>query len=217
MATPIIVIRIFWQEIYDAVCEGLDTQEAIKLLVDNGIYTPVILEHMEDYQAFRYIISYAPTDRDGIALEYAERIIKNDPKSDAGLEAGLYLGRRVKNPDRKRTYYRGVLQYHPNNIQALQHLAVQLDYDYPEEAIPILKKLNSLNPSLSNDGFGIAYERLGDYKTSWIYFKKEIKVGQNKPQLKYNGQTSRGCVRSRRTYAFADREYFCRFGFNVNR
>ena len=178
----------YWQEVYDAVCEGLNTQDAIKLLVEGEVYTPMILEHMDNYQAFKYILSCAPLDRRSPAKEYTKRLISEDPKSKVGLEVGLYLGRHTKDLSKKRAYYRGVLEYHPNNTQALHQLSVLLDYDYPETAIPVIKKLNSLDPSLGNDRLGIAYERLGDYKTAWIYFKKELKVGQDNPQRKYGSR-----------------------------
>ena len=83
----------YFQEVYDAVCEGLDTETAVKTLFENEIYTDVILPDMDSYQAFKYLFNVAGTVKDASSLrhEYAKRVLSEMPKSAQGLETGFIL------------------------------------------------------------------------------------------------------------------------------
>lgn len=165
----------YFQEVFDAVNNGQDMETTIKLLKEYRIYTTVVLEHMDSYEAFQYIISVAPVDIEEPAIEYAKRVIGEDPRSSEALEAGLYIARMTKDPHEAETYLMGALKYHPNSGKALSELGSLLSFDKPSEAILHLKKGEFYNPGYVNSQLGVAYERLGDYKSAWLHYKKALK------------------------------------------
>ena len=166
----------YFQEVFEAVNNGQDMETTIKLLKEYRIYTPVVLEHMDNYEAFKYITSVAPVDIDKVpAIEYAKRVIGENPRSSEALEAGLYIARRSKDPHEEETYLRGVLKYHPNSTMALFKLGRLLSLENPNESIIHLKKAINYNPAQVNSELGVAYERLGDYKSAWLHYKKALK------------------------------------------
>lgn len=180
----------YFQEVFDAVNNGQDMETTIKLLKEYGIYTPVVLEHMESYEAFRYVIEKAPTEYKGPALQsgddikYAKRVIGEDPRSSEALEAGLYIARVLEDPNEQETYYRGVLKYHPDSSKGLYGLGQLIGFDRPSEGIVYLKKATDLDPLIGgprggNHQLGIVYQRLGDYKSAWVHFKKSVALYPN--------------------------------------
>ena len=171
----------YFREVYEAVSYGKDMETTIKLLKAYNIYTDVVLEHMDSYEAFMYVRKLAPVDftvptiYDGNDIKYAKRVIAEGPSSPQALEAGLYLGYALEEPHEQQTAYLNVLEHHPTSAVALYGLGEILTYDQPELAIPYLKKAAQLDPELgSNMWLGAAYERLGDYKTAWLHYKKEL-------------------------------------------
>ena len=88
------------------------------------------------------------------------------------LEAHLYLVHRGPDDALAAAQYREILHDFPDSIGALTGLGIRLARDHPVEAIQHLKKANRVNPSFGLRGLGMAYQRLGDYKTAWIYLKK---------------------------------------------
>ena len=52
-------------------------------------------------------------------------------------------------------------------------LGSRLHYNHPKEAIQILKKVNQLDPA-RDYSLGLSYERLGDYKTAWVHYRKAL-------------------------------------------
>lgn len=177
----------YFQEVYEAVSNGRDMETTIDILKEYGIFTDVVLEHMDSYEAFEYALNssiptdyIAPTTMTGPDMKYAKRVIAEDPSSPEALEAGLYLGRLLRDPHEKQTAYLKVLEDHPNSAMALDRLGNLLDYDQPELAIPYLKKAAQLDPELGSDALlGVAYERLGDYKTAWTHYKRALKHNPN--------------------------------------
>ncbi|MDE2674702.1 MAG: hypothetical protein OXH65_06295 [Paracoccaceae bacterium] len=173
----------YFQEVYEAVSNGRDMETTIDILKEYGIFTDVVLEHMDSYEAFEYALNssipadyIAPTTMTGPDMKYAKRVIAEDPSSPQALEAGLYLGRLLREPHEKQTAYLKVLEHHPNSSMALDRLGRLLSYDQPELSVPYLKKASQLDPSHGSDSeLGVAYERLGDYKTAWIHYKKALK------------------------------------------
>lgn len=170
----------YFKEVYEAVSNGQDMETTIEILKEYNIYTDVVLEHMDSYEAFKYVLNQAPVDRKGPAKKYGNRVISEDPKSPEALEAGLYIAVYMTD-DRyeKQTYLLGALKHHPNSVRALHELGELLNFDQPAMAIPFLKKANRLNPSRGNYELGIAYQRLGDYKTAWVHFQKSIHTTQS--------------------------------------
>lgn len=188
----------YFQEVYEAVSNGQDMETTIKLLKEYGIYTSVVLEHMDSYEAFKYILREAPTDITGFGVsggddkKYAKRVIAEDPRSSEALEAGLYIARVTEDPHEKETYLRDVLKYHPNSGKALYELGILLILDKPIEAIPHLKKGEFHDPGAVNSKLGVAYERLGDYKSAWLHYKKALKHNPNDYCILNLGAIARG-------------------------
>lgn len=176
----------YFQEVYDAVSNGQDMATTIEILKEYCIFTDVVLEHMDSYEAFQYILNSsipvdlkAPSIFTGPDIRYAKRVISEDPSSAEALEAGLYIGRLLKDPHEAATFLRGAIKYHPDSAMALFRLGDLFAYDSPTDAIPYLKKAAQIDPSIGgtrggNYALGIAYQRLGDYKTAWVHFKKSI-------------------------------------------
>lgn len=161
----------FFQELYDAVSDGRDMETTIEILKEYNIYTDVVLEYMEPYEAFQYALT-APTGYKGPALKYAERVFSENPSSPEGLEAGLYMARGEEDN------FRRVLKYHPNSAMVLIQLGRSIEEERPSEAIVYLKRAAQLGQigmnrlGIADHALGIAYQRLGDYKSAWIHFKR---------------------------------------------
>ncbi|MDE0482750.1 MAG: hypothetical protein OXI67_09250 [Candidatus Poribacteria bacterium] len=176
----------FFQEVYEAVSDGRDMETTIEILKKYNIYTDVVLEHMDSYEAFIYILESAPVDYTGTATKYGERVISEDPSSAEALEAGILLGGEDD--------LRAVLKYHPNSPLALFKLGNLLLFERPEEAIVHLKKatqlgkLGDFSNSLDTGDrmLGIAYQYLGDYKTAWVHLKRAqaLAVDPNHPRIR---------------------------------
>ncbi len=108
------------------------------------------------------------------------------------LEAKYYLADALI-PWSKESYsekaqaYREILEIEPNSINALLLLllgCVLVKDDKPAEAIPYLKRVNRLNPEAGFLTLGEAYEKLGDVKTAWTYYKKALSY-QFPPQTRF--------------------------------
>ncbi|MDE0318068.1 MAG: hypothetical protein OXM61_24570 [Candidatus Poribacteria bacterium] len=114
-------------------------------------------------------------------LALAERIIAERPYSDDAAEARtilLYEHRENYDKAGAVAYLQDALEYHPESSLILSDLGMELWYDNPEEAIPYLQKaLSVANPDgIAYLHLGHAYERLGDYKTAWVYYKTGQRV-----------------------------------------
>ncbi len=171
----------FWQEKYDLIDEylGLDTESTVRFIIEHNLYTEAIVKYLDDYDAFRYVKENAPHGEKGLAVDAAERVFANEPGSLKGLETGLYLARLATEVDgdntEAHTIYLSILRHHPDNVKALYKSGEVFIYDdMPEEAIPLFEKANRLVPTHYNFNLGEAYYMLGDYKTAWVYFRKEL-------------------------------------------
>lgn len=171
----------YWQEKYDLIDEylGLDTESTVRFIVEHGIYTEAIVKYLDDYDAFRYVLEYAPHGEKYPATDAAERVFANEPGSLKGLETGLHLAANAEDiggdNTAAHTAYLAVMRHHPDNVDALYRLGRLFLYDEePEGAIPLYEKANRLVPTHFNFNLGQAYDLLGDYKTAWVYFRKEL-------------------------------------------
>ncbi len=181
----------FSQEVFEAVSDGRDMETTIEILKEYRIYTDVVLEHMDSYEAFIYIQESAgDAGRDNLILVYAKRVISEDPSSAEALEAGLYLARMLRAPHEKETYLRGTLKYHPNSTLALYHLGSTILFEKPEEAIVYFKKtiplgrIGESSLDVADYMLGIAYQRLGDYKSAWVHFKRAQALNSHDPRAR---------------------------------
>ena len=169
----------YWQEKYDLIDEylGLDTESTVRFIIEHALYTEAILKYLDDYDAFRYVEENAPDK--GPAVDAAERVFANEPGSLKGLETGLYLARLATEVDgdntEAHTIYLSILSHHPDNVKALYRYGEVFLYDEePEGAIPLFEKANRLVPTHYNYHLGRSHNMLGDYKTAWVYFRKEL-------------------------------------------
>ena len=163
----------YYRDVYEAVSDGRDMAATIQLLKAYGIYTDVVLDHMESYDAFIYVQNTANLDiQDPIAVKYAKRVVNEDPSSAEALDAWLYLERVTKDPQQDEIILRAALEYHPNSVRVLSELGKLFVHEKPEQAISYLKRANRLDSKKGDWDLGIAYQRLGDYKTSWVHLKK---------------------------------------------
>lgn len=171
----------YWQEKYDLIDEylGLDTESTVRFIIEHEIYTEAIVKYLDDYDAFRYVLEYAPHGEKYPATDAAERVFANEPGSLKGLETGLHLAANAEDiggdNTAAHTAYLAVMRHHPDNVDALYRLGRLFLYDEePEGAIPLYEKANRLVPTHFNFNLGRAYDLLGDYKTAWVYFRKEL-------------------------------------------
>ena len=132
-----------------------------------------------------------------LARRYAERVL-SETVSDSRehFEAKLFLADTDTDFPRAATLYRELLKSDPDSQYIIHsvlkeaipvrrhiyvHLGNRLWRDHPEEAIPYLKMAVQLDephgdyPMMSNHLLGYAYERIGDYKTAWVYHKRAYK------------------------------------------
>ncbi len=135
------------QEVINILTEGLDTASAFKVL--------------RTFPSGSYVRERA--------REYAQRAIDENPDF---LEGRLYLVYRGPDDARSAAEFREILRDFPDSIGALTGLGVNLAMDHPVEAIYHLKRANRMDPSAGLAALGRAYQRLGDYKTAWVYLKK---------------------------------------------
>lgn len=171
----------YFQEVYDVVSKGRDMETTIDILKKYGIYTDVVLEYMDDYEAFKYINSNAPIDfkypttDEGVDVKYAKRVLSaagGRLDSDEVREAWTYLYHATKDPHEKETYLLAALKQHPEKFSYWKELGILHEESDPEKAIFYLKKAKALDSQTSDYYLGIAYQRLGDYKTAWVHLKR---------------------------------------------
>ena len=125
------------QEEIDILVEGLDNLSAAKYLKTLGGYN--------DY-----------------AREYAEKALAENPDDFETLFIWTRLQERSED-DKREAGYRKLLEMDPNFVPALVGLGSMLKEDTPEEAIELLQKANSLDPSEGLYELAWAYQRIGEY------------------------------------------------------
>lgn len=161
----------YYQEMYDALCGHLKPKDAAKFFITYNEYNAVALKHMDDYQAFKYIVRTGERyDHDVNAREYAERLFEQHPKKRKGYEAGMYLRR-----------YREVLKYHPKDADASFSLAYRLynEKNY-KEALKYFKQAENIEPAYikarMHSYMGNTYEHLNDKNNAIFHFKQAVKI-----------------------------------------
>ncbi len=171
----------YYRDVYEAVSNGRDMETTIQLLKEYGIYTDVVLEHMDSYEAFKYVqnCSIDVDVKKESAIKYAKRVVNEAPSSAEALDAWLYLERVTSDPQEDENYLRAALEYHPNSIAVLNGLGTLLVHEKPEHAVRYFKKVKGLDSKQGDWDLGIAYQRLGDYKTAWVHLKRSLALYPN--------------------------------------
>ncbi len=167
----------YYEKELEILCGDMEPEQAADYLESVPLFCRGLLRHLDTVRAFQYLatVTYIPEVR-----EYAERVIAENPGTTVELEARFYLADVVllftgALAERAQAY-REILDIVPNSTEALESLGFTLiTDDKPAEAIPYLKKLNRLNPGAGNYSLGESYEKLGDVKTAWTYYKKALR------------------------------------------
>ncbi len=145
-------------------------EETLTFLEKHQIYNAAILDQLEPRRAFEYIYAVRAYHKD---KAYAERVLAEDPDNpDARACMVSYELDKAKASEK----YREIIAMYPEHSPSLSGLGSVIFYDHPEEAIQHLKKANQLDPTRGFFSLGMAYERLGDVKTAWLYYRKQQTV-----------------------------------------
>ncbi len=167
----------YYEKELEVYCGDMEPEQAANYLETVGRFSLALLKRLDTVRAYHYLktLGHLPESR-----EYTERVIAENPGTPIELEARYYLA-DVLIPWNKESYsekaqaYQEILEIEPNSINALGLLASALvQDDKPAEAIPYLKRVNRLNPEAGFFTLGEAYEKLGDVKTAWTYYKKAL-------------------------------------------
>ncbi len=171
----------FYEKELEILCGDMNPEEAADYLESVGLYSSALIKRLDTVRAFQYLVALG-SDRPE-TREYAERVIAENPGTTVELEARFYLADVVLpvtgSLAERAKAYREILDIVPNSTEALYSLGFTLiNDDKPAEAIPYLKKLNRLDPGAGNYDLGESYEKLGDVKTAWTYYKKALQALQ---------------------------------------
>jgi len=149
-----------------------DAEAVLEKLEYHHFPNTAILDRVSPGRAWAYLTrDWRGHPNENRAKEYARRAVAEDPSF---VDARLYLLRSEKDNTVAAAEYRAILDIAPNDFRAMNGLGNRLHYDHPEEAIRILKKVNSMHPEHGNSALGKAYERLGDYKSAWVHYYKTL-------------------------------------------
>ena len=146
-----------------------DIESTVQFLEKHEYYNSAILKLLDTARAFQYLKSLPAHQNE--ATEYAKRILIENPNN---LEARMQLARREKDAEVGAAAYRAILKVDPNFVPAMNGLGSRLHYNHPKEAIRILKQMKQLDPTRGDFSLGLSYERLGDYKTAWVHYRKAL-------------------------------------------
>ena len=171
----------FFQELYDAVSDGRDMETTIEILKEYGIYTDVVLEHMDSYEAFKY--TFKAPDNFGLepSLKYAKRVINEDPSSAEALEAAYLRGWgddfllvMKHQPDSPLLLYKwgNSLLSAKRPAEAIVYLKKALQTGLGQKALQMGQEQLRHSPDTVDRLLSIAYQQLGDYKSAWVHLKK---------------------------------------------
>ncbi len=153
----------------EALTEGMTPEEAIAFLEEHGQYNEAILDQVSAHRAFKYLQAIRASWQK--VNEYAEKALAEDPDN---FEAKEKLLLSEQDDAKAAAGYREILAKDPNHLGALLNLGGRIHFDDPEGALEYFTKGNKLDPTLGLNGIGMVYERLGDLKTAWLYYRKHL-------------------------------------------
>ena len=188
------------EKILELTVGDMDTESAVRFYEKHGNYNTALLARLDTVNAFRHLKvlqEQSPHRISKLARKYAERVLSETASdSPEHFEAKLFLADTDTDFPRAVTLYRELLERDPDSQYIIHsvlkeaipvrrhiyvHLGNRLWQNHPEEAIPYLKIAVQLDephgdyPMMSNHLLGYAYERIGDYKTAWVYHKRAYK------------------------------------------
>ncbi len=154
----------------------MNPEEAIDYLEKHGYYNEAILSQVSAHRAFKYLEAIRASWKK--VNEYAEKALTESPDN---FEAKMHLILYEKDNAKAAAGYREILAKDPNHVGALLNLGYRTHYDDPEGALEHLIKGNKLDPTLGFSAIGMVYERLGDVKTAWLYYRKHLTLWPTDP------------------------------------
>lgn len=168
----------YHEKVFQTFCKGLSIEECVVFLNKHGIFTAAVLDDMSPAEAFRYTKKYAHVSPK-YASQYAKQLVEKDPTTPEALEAILYLSFYAtgSDPVKEESYYRLALKHHPDSVEALLGLGRLFYQKDPEKAIPYLTKAYQLKRDTGLLYLSITHERLGNYKSAWIYYRRIAQLG----------------------------------------
>ncbi len=146
----------------------LSDEEAVAFLEKYKYYNTAILTRISAGRGFTYLarIGSSPERIHAAAMQ----AVAENPNN---YDAYMYLLSDAKRESRI-LGYREILDENPTYVPALQGLARDIAYESPLQAAQHLKKSIRLDPSYGFFDLGITYERMGDYKTAWLCYRREL-------------------------------------------
>ena len=145
---------------------------------------------MDSINAFKYLAATTPIQNPSQHPEYyshspfgeylfafAERAVAENPDF---LEGCLFLAQQETDSTRGINAYRAIVEHpdvHANlsptdTVTAFENLGNLLVMEQPVESIELFKQASRIDPKSGLYGLSVAYQRLGDVKTAWVYLKK---------------------------------------------
>ncbi len=164
---PTLTPEAFQREL-EVLTEGMTPEEAIAFLEEHGHYNEAILSQVSAHRAFKYLMAIRARRE---ANEYAKKALAENPDN---IEIKMHLMLSEQDDAKAAEGYREILAKDPNHLGALLNLAYRTHYDDPEGALEHLTKANKLDPTRGSEVIGMVYERLGDLKTAWLYYRKHL-------------------------------------------
>ncbi len=153
----------------EALTDGMTPEDAIDFLEQHGQYNEAILSQVSAHRAFKYLQAIRASWEK--VNEYAEKALVENPDN---FEAKMKLMLSEKDNAKAAAGYREILAKDPNHVGALLNLGYRTHYDNPESALEHLIKGNKLDPTRGFRAIGLVYERLGNVKTAWLYYRKHL-------------------------------------------
>ena len=154
----------------------MNPEDAIDFLEQHGQYNEAILSQVSAHRAFKYLQAIRASWEK--VNEYAEKALAENPDD---FETKMHLMLYEKDNARAAAGYREILAKAPNHVGALLNLGHRTHYDDPEGALEHLIKANKLDPTRGLECIGQVYERLGDVKTAWLYYRKHLTLWPGNP------------------------------------
>ena len=152
-----------------ALTGGMNPEEAIAFLEEHGHYNEAILSQVSAHRAFKYLKAIR-SDPEKVN-KYAEKALAKDPDN---IDVKKHLLLYETDIAKVAAGYKEILAKNPNDVGALLNLAYRTHYDDPVGALEYAIKANKLDPTRGWTDIGMVYERLGDRKTAWLYYRKQL-------------------------------------------
>ena len=175
---PLITDEVFKAREWHILVGDRNLEEATQFLEARGYYSETLLEQLDGRRAFEYMFNIETLNTRGDTRPYAERVLALDPDN---LKARLYLAdtssRAAGDLESTLAQYEAILTDHPDSPHALIQAGIlHSSLDAPFKAISYFKKGHQLGAARGFFETAIAHQKLGDYKTAWVYLNKAIQL-----------------------------------------